>query len=355
MKLMLAVAVRLAGVLAVGGLSNGCDNRGSRANQDDLVRQERQRSEKEARAKGDAWMAFRSYLEGRQRLAEETCREHARRLVEVDADAARLEKIMASISARNADQDPAFPDRLVEVLENQEVNELALKYLVRGFSLQREQLAGCLRELDEQMAKYKEAVRLCDRAFESKLSEIKEKARLDNVRREAEVKRLEKVISDLENKRKSARQSLGGGSFQEHDRLAKVQEYGVEIAQRKSQLENLRGSDDVSFAEKAACREAQMNRLAELERIDSRLKPKRTRTEVAREVSAATVDPLRLAIVEQRKMLADRVEDFDRQVRVAKELMLEIGISGGDGLRTLRERAERAFSKEGKNGRERRP
>ena len=98
-----------------------------------------------------------------------------------------------------------------------------------------------------------------------------------------------------------------------------------------------------------------MNRLAELERIDSRLKPKRTRTEVAREVSAATVDPLRLAIVEQRKTLADRVEDFDRQVRVAKELMLEIGISGGDGLRTLRERAERAFSKEGKNGRERRP
>lgn len=326
----------------------GCDFFDSQAKKVEIIRLEQQQAERVATERKDAAAALRSYIEGKCRLIEDDYRVTSNRLAEVMSDISTLEKAVADAARSETNAELSVEVRFLRILKSETVDALALKYLSRGFSVQREILISRIREVRAQDREYRDALRKVESAFDVKVSDSKAWVGDGKDQREVEVKRLRGEIAELERLRKTTRQGLTGTRQQEKERSQKLDDLDREITTKRRQIDVLRNptssrlvETQADSARQTAYDRATTTKRNELWDIDRRLKPKTTALDVVKEVESDTIAVLRKELDGRRTALSARLSSLERKVRKARECLLEVAVSDGDELKKLRAKVDR--------------
>jgi len=342
-------------LMALALLVGGCDFLDSSKSRKEEMRLEMEKADREAAEKAAATAAMKAYVEGKCKLVEEARKSVADKVEALSADATKLEKAVAAIMAGDEADKLSYEVRLLRVLKDDTVNEIAQKYMATGFSAQREAFVARVREARAHADEYKDAVRKSEAAFDEKLETSKEWSSQSESQRQAEIKRLRKEIAALEKKWQGVRRGLKGTASNDRERnqIAKEYDYEGEINIKRRQLDYLTNPDTKLQQQNRALERqqdahwrARSTKSLELYDIDRRLKPKVTELDVAKEVEAATLGKLREEIKGQRSKLAVKLEKLDKQTALAKGMMLEIPVCKGGELERLRFKADRQLSLE---------
>lgn len=350
----------------LAGIAAGCDPFGIFKNKQlalerqrlEDVRREREEHERFAKA-------LTEYANGRQRLVKETItRLEADSRVLTD-DIERLSKIIASGGEErdSAGKELPIETKLLRLLRNPEVNDLAKKYLSADFVLFQNEFVDRVRDARADEARYRKAQAQSDATYSESLKESQKWVNATKEQREAEISRLQGEIGSWERRRGEYHKTLHdlekkvmvGNVAQErerHDRLVvigrRIEEADREILRKRSQIDFLRNpTANAGMESRAAWRKQDVQRQAnnqrenELRTIDRYYKPKATVAEVVTETSRKTIGKLQGAMAEKRQAAEKELADAKRKEIEIRECLLAIPVSNMAELKALRSKMEK--------------
>lgn len=328
----------------------GADERRAEAQRLELQRQEQERMASERKSNAEA---LKTYVVNRCRMIDAKMSALTNTLSGLQADANALENACAEV-AKGVDKDGkelSYEVRVLRMLKDETVNRLALKYLSSGFAFQAEEFIAKVRDARAAEAKYQQAVKKSEDAYDASLSASKGWVGDSKNQRDSEVSRLRKEIADLERLRQTTRRELVASGSQRREWLNKMSDYEREIAKKRSQIDYLRNPDANRRIEaRAADERHQLQRRAadaketELRDIDRRLKPKVSVIKTAEEVNAATIGKLRSEIVSRIDGLVTEKAKWERKIEIAREIEVAIPVSDLGELKRLKDRADRELA-----------
>lgn len=345
--------------LAVGAtvFVSGCDFFSSKSEKVEIMKLEQKKAEQDAIQKKDAAAALKTYIEGKCQLIIEDAKTVANDIAKLDADAARLEKAVASemdgVDVTN--ESTTAVASLANVLRNPVVNELAQSYLAAGFSAQCGLFVDRAKAAMEAERAYRSAIKEAQSTYAKNAESGAAWQKSSSSDRNSEIYRLNQDISNLERKLSLEQKKLNGNRMQETQRKTNIGDYEEQLRTKRRLLDRLLDPANSSRIEEQAAR-SQMSlrerarsewsmRLLEIER---RFKPKTTVGEIVRETEAQTIGALRKEIQTRKAALTKKQAGLEAQVRTAKEALLEVPVCDESELRQLRLRMDRALAAERK-------
>ena len=294
--------------------------------------------------------AMKTFAEGmRKRYAEgKTAAE--RELTNLRADSAKFANEVSNIMAEKNEkgEDQKYETKMLHILQNADVNALAMKYLGLDFTGATAEYTARIREAYDAEAKYAAAVKAVDSAYDETMKRSGGWAKMTAAQRDAEFARLNKEISKLEENRKvleqqfknTAKIGLKGSESTERERLTqegvmihRLADIDGEIRKRRLQIDHLRHPETVSAVEARMTSwtqheqsRAENNRRNAMSDIDRRLKPKKSVVDIVAEVEANTVGKFRSVIAGKIAESEKNVKTLSEKLTAIEEFQLSIPI-----------------------------
>lgn len=351
----------------VAAIVAGCDPFGS-SEREELERerqyQERVRQqeleEKEQFAKG-----LMDYAKGKEALATETITRLESDLKAAKDDISGFSRI---ISASDAEKDskgnPLSPEmKLLNLLRNTEMNELAKKYLSQDFSLVQGPFIDRVKEARASESRYRKALAQSDEVFSATLNDSQKWLTASKKQRDDEIARLQREINSLSRQRDDYQKSLRGltkntmvghssSERERRERLSvleqKMKDAEEQILTKRQQIDHLRNPDSATSIESDATlrmqnaqRRADEQRANEQSNINRYYKPKETVADVVADVSGKTVSKLQDAMSVKCQGVEKALAENNGKRLMIKEYILAIPVSSMSELKALRSKLEK--------------
>ena len=341
-------------IVLVASCLSGCDffaadERRAEAQRLEQQRQEQERVASERKSNAEA---LKAYVANRCRMIDAKMSALTNTLAGLQADASALENACAAVAGLDKEgKELSYEVRVLRMLKDETVNRLALKYLSSGFTFQGEEFIAKVRDARAAEAKYQQAIKKSEDAYEASLNASKGWVGGSKNQRDSEVSRLRKEIAELERLRQTTRRELVASGSQRREWSNKMHDYEREIAKKRSQIDYLRNPDANRRIEARAAserdslvRSAARAKETELRDIDYRLKPKVSVIQVAEEVNAATIGKLRAEITSRIDGLVTEKAKWNRKFEIAREIEVSIPVSDLGELKRLKDRADRELA-----------
>lgn len=294
--------------------------------------------------------AMRTYLDAKCKIVQKKLQTVTNELQMLRADAEKLENEVSQIvSAQGKDgSELSYEVRLLRILRNKTVNELAVKYLAEGFSLQSEEFIERIRNARLEEKRFKDALRKSDEQLDAAVEESKNWADASRTQRDAEIRRLKREIEKLEKLRQTTRRTMMTTESYRREWMNKMGDYEQEISRKRRQIDYLRNPDANRAIETRAVTRAQdIQRTAvriKEERdynIHRRMKPQTSAMAITDEMAKNTIDRLRAEI--KKKLDATEAEEKSllKKSEIAQAIVISIPVSDTGELNRLRARADK--------------
>lgn len=339
----------------------GCDPFGNSQNEQLALERQRQEDVRREREEQEKFAkALAEYANGKQTLIKETIGrlEGDVRVLKDD-----IEKLSKVIAAGDEEKDSSgkvlsLETKLLRLLRNPEVNDLAKKYLSSDFVLLQNEFVDRVRNARADESRYRKALSQSDATYSEALKESQKWVNSTKEQREAEISRLQGEIGSLERRRVDYQKTLHdlekkvlvGNISQERERrerLAvigqKITDADYEISRKRRQVDFLRNPTANAGMESRAAQQKQNvqsqannQRDRELYTIDRYYKPKVTVAGVVSETSRKTIEKLQGAMAEKSQTAERELADAKRKEVEIKECLLAIPVSNMTELKALR-------------------
>lgn len=250
--------------------------------------------------------------------------------------------------------------KALNVLKDETVNELAVKYLGGDFAAYREKFILQVREGRAEEARYRKAIEDADSIYSSALSNAKEWNSKTRDQRDSEISRLRREIASLESQRGSVRKDVSnltkhkmiGNLRQERERREKgfvlqnkLHDIESEIDKKRRQLDFLSNPDNSSATEyRAVSRTQNTSNIADsqhrrrLEDIERTMKPKRSVADIVSECEAETFGKLRGTMLARIAALDADESGSRRKLEALNTIQTSIPLATVQDLNTFRKR-----------------
>ena len=328
----------------------GCDFFGEKEDRAAAYRMELEQAERDRQERIDKANAMRTYLDAKCKIVQKKLQTVTNELQMLRADAEKLEnEVSRIVSAQGKDgSELSYEVRLLRILRNKTVNELAVKYLAEGFSLQSEEFIERIRNARLEEKRFKDALRKSDEQLDVAVEESKNWADASRTQRDAEIRRLEREIEKLEKLRQTTRRTMMATESVRREWMNKMRDYEQEINRKRWQIDYLRNPDANRAIETRAVTRAQdIQRTAvriKEERdynIHRRMKPQTSAMAITDEMAKNTIDRLRAEI--KKKLDATEAEEKSllKKSEIAQAIVISIPVSDTGELNRLRARADK--------------
>ena len=219
--------------------------------------------------------------------------------------------------------------KILNVLKDEKINTLAIKYLGSDFSVARERYMSYVRDCFANEARYRKALADADAEHSDMVKLAKGWEDVTQAEREKEVSRLKSEIWGLEQRRNKIRKEsenltknkMLGSPRQERERAEKgsvlrekMNDIQSEIVKKRSQLDSLTYPDRaVCVAQREASRSLSIRSNASIEHrrrlddIERTMKPKRSLQDIVSDCEAETVGRL-------HETLAAKIAQSDKEM-----------------------------------------
>lgn len=344
----------------------GCDPFGSSRNEQLALERQRQEDIRREREEHERFArALTEYANGRQKLVKAAIGRLEGDVRAVKDDVEKLSKVIASGGAEkdSAGKELPIETKLLRLLRNPEVNDLAKKYLSSDFVLHQHEFVDRVRDARADETRYRKALAQSDATYSESLKESQKWINATKEQRDAEISRLQGEISSWERRRDDYHKNLHdlekkvlvGNVTQERDRRErlvvigrKIVDADREILRKRGQIDFLRNpTANASLESRAASikqsvqSQANSQRDRELYTIDRYYKPKVTVAEVVSETSKRTIEKLQGAMAEKSQATEKELADAKRKEIEIRECLLAIPVSNMTELKTLRTKMEK--------------
>ena len=357
---------RTACLFLLAGLIAGCDPFGSSKNEQLMLERQRQEDVRREREEHERYAkALTEYANGKQKLVKETIGR-----LEGDARALKddIEKLSKIIVSGGEEKDSAGKElpietKLLRLLRNPEVNDLAKKYLSADFVLLQNEFVDRVRAARADENRYRKALAQSDATYSESLKEAQKWVNATKEQREEEIVRVQGEIGSWENRRGSyqksfqelSKKTLAGNPSKERERREKmavlerkIRDADDEIVRKRRQIDFLKNPAENAGMESRAAQQKQnvqsqanSQRDRELSTIDRYYKPKETVAEVVSETSKRTIERLQGAMAEKRQATEKGLADAKRKEIEIRECLLAIPVSNLTELKALRTKMEK--------------
>jgi hypothetical protein len=328
----------------------GCDFFGDKEDRAAAYRMELEQAARDRQERIDKANAMRTYLDAKCKIVQKKLQTVTNELQMLRADAEKLEnEVSRIVSAQGKDgSELSYEVRLLRILRNETVNELAVKYLAEGFSLQSEEFIERIRNARLEEKRFKDALRKSDEQLDAAVEESKNWADASRTQRDAEIRRLKSEIEKLEKLRQTTRRTMMTTESDRREWMNKMGDYEQEISRKRRQIDYLRNPDANRAIETRAVTRAQdIQRTAvriKEERdynIHRRMKPQTSAMAITDEMAKNTIDRLRAEI--KKKLDATEAEEKSllKKSEIAQAIVISIPVSDTGELNRLRARADK--------------
>ena len=328
----------------------GCDFFGEKEDRAAAYRMELEQAARDRQERIDKANAMRTYLDAKCKIVQKKLQTVTNELQMLRADAEKLEnEVSRIVSAQGKDgSELSYEVRLLRILRNKTVNELAVKYLAEGFSLQSEEFIERIRNARLEEKRFKDALRKSDEQLDAAVEESKTWADASRTQRDAEIRRLNREIEKLEKLRPTTRRTMMTTESDRREWMNKMGDYENEINRKRRQIDYLRNPDANRAIETRAVTRAQdIQRTAvriKEERdynIHRRMKPQISAMAITDEMAKNTIDRLRAEI--KKKLDATEAEEKSllKKSEIAQAIVISIPVSDTGELNRLKARADK--------------
>ena len=291
------------------------------------------------------------------------------RLEECEAERADLQDDLDSLSKAvaaalnkrlNSGAEVKNEVKALNVLKDETVNTLAVKYLGGDFSSYREKFILQVREGRTDEARYRKAIEDADAVHSAALSDAKEWNSKARDQRGSEMARLRREIAGLESQRGSVRKEVSnltkhkmiGNLRQERERREKgvvlqnkMEDIESEIRKKRRQLDFLSNPDNSSDTEYRASSRAQsaqstadLQHRRRLEDIERTMKPKRSVADIVSECESSTFEKLRETMVARIAAVDKDVSECRKKIVALDAIQTSIPLATVQDLNNFRKR-----------------
>ena len=328
----------------------GCDFWGEKEDQATAYRMEREQEERDRQQRDEKAKAIRTYLDAKCKLVHEKLKPLTNELQIVRADAKRLEDEVSKITSSlgKEGKEISYEVSLLRILRNKSVNELAVKYLAEGFSLQSEEFIERVRKARMDEKRFKDALRKSDEQLDVAVEESKKWASASRVQRDGEIRRLEREIDNLVKKRQTTRRTMMATESVRREWENKMRDYEAEIKRKRWQIDYLRNPDANRAIETRAVTRAQDIQRTALRikeerdyNIHRRMKPQVSVMDITEEIGKNTIDKLRAEIKKKIDAKESEVKLLLKKAEIAHEIFISIPVSDMGELNRLKARADK--------------
>lgn len=328
----------------------GCDFFGDKEDRAAAYRMELEQAARNRQERIDKANAMRTYLDAKCKIVQKKLQTVTNELQMLRADAEKLEnEVSRIVSAQGKDgSELSYEVRLLRILRNKTVNELAVKYLAEGFSLQSEEFIEKVRNARLEEKRFKDALRKSDEQLDAAVEESKNWVDASRTQRDAEIRRLKSEIEKLEKLRQTTRRTMMTTESDRREWMNKMGDYEQEISRKRRQIDYLRNPDANRAIETRAVSRAQdIQRTAVSikevrdNNIHRRMKPQTSVMAITDEMAKNTIDRLRAEI--KKKLDATEAEEKSllKKSEIAQAIVISIPVSDTGELNRLRARADK--------------
>ena len=328
----------------------GCDFFGDKEDRAAAYRMELEQAARNRQERIDKANAMRTYLDAKCKIVQKKLQTVTNELQMLRADAEKLEnEVSRIVSAQGKDgSELSYEVRLLRILRNKTVNELAVKYLAEGFSLQSEEFIEKVRNARLEEKRFKDALRKSDEQLDAAVEESKNWVDASRTQRDAEIRRLKSEIEKLEKLRQTTRRTMMTTESDRREWMNKMGDYEQEISRKRRQIDYLRNPDANRAIETRAVSRAQdIQRTAVSikevrdNNIHRRMKPQTSVMAITDEMAKNTIDRLRAEI--KKKLDATEAEEksLQKKSEIAQTIVISIPVSDTGELNRLRARADK--------------
>lgn len=302
-----------------------------------LLQQEAEKKEVEKRQRA----GLMEFANGMRKHCNTRLKDVERCLTELRTTSKQMSDIASKIMEEKDSRgvDAKYEVRILHVIENADLNALALKYLAMDFTSIRAEFCERVREARMIEEKYASAVKEIEASYTETMKMAREWGKMSAGQRNNEMARLRNELSQLETRREKAlkeyknlpkMQLKGSGLW--HDRRdrenvlrARILDVESQIAKKRHQIDYLQSPNVISQIEATAIANTQNRqssatswRQSAMSDIDRRLKPKVSLVDIVSEFEGKTIGRLRSTLSEkiasfeqEQKSLSDRLVMID--------------------------------------------
>ncbi len=361
MKSIVYVAILAAIVL--GGVWQW--RRASEAKRAEQAQEQRLQGEQKA-SEDQQRVALTAYANALRQHCETKMKTGERDLMELKADSKQMSEICSKImDERDSRGTPLkYEVKILHVLENSDLNALALKHVGTDFTSIKAEFCERVRVARAAEEKYEAAVKEVDATYAETVKTAGNWGKMSSEQRNAEISRLRKEISQLEAKREKELKSFKSLSNMHlnnkrreradheaviRDRIADTEN---QIVKKREQIDYLQSPNETSRIEANAVTRAQSEQYTATSRrqtamydIDRRLKPKTALVDVVSEYEAKTMGLLRSTLLgkiasaeKDTKVLMDKMNAID-------EFLLSIPVTDLPELMQRKAKLDRKYDR----------
>ena len=271
-------------------------------------------------------------------------------------DATRLSAIVSSDIAKDGKSDGDM--KVLRILNNSDVNALALKYLGSDFAGVKDSFTIRIKDAVAAEERYAAAVKEADDAFATNAQQAASLTKKTMSQRDTEIKRLTGEIRALEKRRNmlqeeyknksSSYYSYGKSAASNANRerneatrsdvdavlKGKLSDVDSEISKKRRQIDSLTTPDAIRRFENDMLRDAQtvqrnafIFRNQALRDIDYRLKPKVSSAAIISELEAKSIEKLRSTIAAKISECEKSIKELSDRITAIEEFRLSIPVS----------------------------
>lgn len=343
-------------------LLSGCDDlMGEKADERRRAEELRQEQERDEREKRELAAGLANVVEEKTRLLEADLKAKESEMAALSADAETLAGAIKSVSEEktSAGQEKKYEVKVLHMMKDPTVGELAIKYLGADFTGVVADFKERVRAVRSDEARYTKALQDADAAHAANDDSIAKWADMTREQKDAEVARLRRELSNLEMSRNAARKEMekltrfkmvGNNSRQVLELGDKkeairttLSDLDSKVAIKLHQLDSLTNPNrGVTLESYAVYRAQDAQRMANhthnsrLIDIERNMKPSKTLIDTVTEYEAMTIGRLRAEIAGRIATLGATVSELKGRISTLKEMRLSISVADLGDLRRIR-------------------
>lgn len=259
------------------------------------------------------------------------------------------EDLATTLKACNeANEKANFETKILRLMKNEKVNELAIKYLGSGFEAQSEAFIAKVREVRAQEKKYQAAKDQADSDYKAKVAEAEESNSVAVAEYEKEIRRLQRDITGLEARRKKVKiNELSMAPRRVKDSINNVQNLAQEkvdkerldidnqISQKRVEIARLRSKIDSLHSQNTTLA-AMSTKERQLSIIERSHQGKDNAVDIATKMNEDTIGKLSATIAKVKDASEKEAELAAENLRKAKECLLEIPLCADNDIYRLK-------------------
>ena len=301
-----------------------------------LQRQEAEKKEVENRQRA----GLMEFANGMRQHCDTRIKDVERGLNELRTESKRMSDIASKIMEEKDSRGGSakYEVKILHVIENNDLNALALKYLATDFNGIKAEFCERVREARMIEERYASAVKEIDASYSETMKMAGAWGKMSAEQRNNEMARLRKELSQLETRREKElkeyrnlpKMQLKGSALMNDRRdrenvlRARIVDTENQIAKKRLQIDYLQSPNEISRIEAAAVANTQneqhratSRRQFAMQDVDRRLKPKISLVDIVSEYERKTIGRL-------RSTLSEKIASSERELKALSDRLVVI-------------------------------